>query len=137
MASATVSEKFGALGISLAIASVSAGVKPSTRPTSLMQARDLSVPNVMIWPTESLAVLLAHVLDDLAAPLLAEVHVDVGHRDAFRIQEALEQQVELERADIGDAERVGDERTGGRAAAGPTGMPRSRAAWMKSAVMRK
>jgi len=52
-ASATVSEKLGALGISFAIVSVSAGVKPRTRPTSLMQARDLRVPKVMICPTES------------------------------------------------------------------------------------
>src|SRR5205085_6390617 len=44
--------------------------------------------------------------------------VDVGHRDAIRIQEALEQQIELERIDVGDAKRVSDERAGGRAAAG-------------------
>jgi hypothetical protein len=62
---------------------------------------------------------LAHVLDDLAAPLEAEVHVDVRHRDAFRIQEALEEEVELERADVGDPERVGDQRAGRRAAARP------------------
>jgi len=56
-----------------------------------------------------LAVLLAYVLDHLAAPLEAEIDVDVGHRDAFRIQEALEQQVILERADVGDLQRVRDE----------------------------
>ena len=112
-----MSEKFGWFGISFASASVSAGVKPSVRPTSLIAARDFIVPNVMIWPTDSRAVLLAHVLDHFAAPLEAEVDVDVGHRHAFRIQEALEEQVELERADVGDAERVGDERAGGRAAA--------------------
>jgi hypothetical protein len=39
------------------------------------------------------AVLVADVLDDLAAALLAEVDVEVGHRDAFGIEEALEQQV--------------------------------------------
>src|SRR6266513_481132 len=37
------------------------------------------------------AIALAHVLDDLAAPLEAEVEVDVGHRDTLGIQEPLEQ----------------------------------------------
>ena len=45
-------------GISFASASVSPGVKPSTRPTSLMAARDFMVPNVTIWPTRLRAVLL-------------------------------------------------------------------------------
>ena len=40
---------------------------------------------------------LAHILDDLAAALEAEVDVDVGHRHPLGIQEALEQQVEAER----------------------------------------
>ena len=63
------------------------------------------------------SVLLPDVLDDFAAPLEAEVDVDVGHRHALRVEEALEQQIELERADIGDAERVGDERAGRGSAA--------------------
>ena len=80
-------------------------------------ARAFIVPNVMIWPDAVAAVALAHVLDHLAAALEAEVDVDVGHRHPLGIQEALEQQVELERVDVGDAERVGDERAGRRAAA--------------------
>ena len=63
------------------------------------------------------AVALADVLDHLAPALEAEVDVDVGHRHALGIEEALEQQVELERADVGDAERVGDDRARRRAAA--------------------
>ena len=55
------------------------------------------------------SVLLAHVLDHLAAPLEAEVDVDVRHRDALGIEEALEEEIEAERADVGDAQRVGDE----------------------------
>ena len=39
------------------------------------------------------AVAAAHVVDHPVAALLAEVDVEVGHRHAFRIQEALEQQV--------------------------------------------
>jgi hypothetical protein len=55
---------------------------------------------------------LTDVLDHLAATLEAEVDVDVGHRHPFRIEEALEQQVELERINVGDLERIGDDRAG-------------------------
>ena len=63
-------------------------------------------------PNRVAAVFFAHVVDHLASPLHAEVHVDVRHRHALRIQEALEQEVELERADVGDAERVRDDGAG-------------------------
>jgi len=49
------------------------------------------------------SILLPHVLDDLSAALEAEVDVDVGHRDPLRIQESLEEEIELERIDIGNA----------------------------------
>ena len=55
-------------------------------------------------------VTLLHVIDHLAATLLAEIDVEVRHGHAFRIEEALEQQAR-------DGERIGDERTGTRAAA--------------------
>src|ERR1019366_126296 len=55
-------------------------------------------------------VLRSHVLDDLAAAALAQVDVDVGHRDAVGIQEALEEKVVAERIDIRDPERPRDER---------------------------
>ena len=63
------------------------------------------------------AVFSAHVVDDLAAAGLAEVDVDVGRADAFGIEESFEDQAEAERADVGDADGVGDQRAGGRAAA--------------------
>ncbi len=59
---------------------------------------------------------LRDVLDDLAAPVLAEVDVDVGRADALRVQEALEDQVVLDRVDVRDAQAVGDQAAGGRAA---------------------
>ena len=61
------------------------------------------------------AVLPRDVVDDLAAASLAEVDVDIGQRDALGIQEALEDQVEVERIDVGDAHAPGDQRSGGRA----------------------
>ena len=62
-----------------------------------------------------LAVLLGHVLDHLFTAAHREVDVDIGHRHAFRVEEALEQEVVLERIEVRDAGRVGDQRAGSRA----------------------
>ena len=57
------------------------------------------------------AVLLRGVADHLAAVARVEVHVDVGHLLAARVQEPLEQQVVLDRVDVDDAQAVRDART--------------------------
>ncbi len=64
------------------------------------------------------AVALLHVADHLVAAVLAEIDVEVRHRHALGIEEALEQQAEADRIEIGDGQRVGHERAGARAAAG-------------------
>ncbi len=64
------------------------------------------------------AVRALDVLDDLAATVHAEVDVDIRHRDALGVEEALEEQLVLERIDVGDLHDVGDKRSGGRATAG-------------------
>ena len=69
----------------------------STRPTSFSAAFAASVPNVPIWATDSSPYFSLHVLDDLLAAVLAEVDVDVGRLGAVRVEEALEQQVVLQR----------------------------------------
>ena len=58
-------------------------------------------------------VALLHVLDDPVAAFVVEVHVDIGHGDAFGIQETLEQQAVAERVQIGDSQAVGRHGTGG------------------------
>ncbi len=63
------------------------------------------------------AVLALDVLDDLAATVHAEVDIDIGHGDALRIQEALEEQLVLERVDVGNLHDIGDERSRGRSTA--------------------
>ena len=63
------------------------------------------------------AVALLHVADHLVAAVLAEVDVEVRHRHALGIEEALEEQPEAERVEVGDGERIGDQRAGARAAA--------------------
>ena len=63
-------------------------------------------------------VFVGDVLDDPVAAVHAEIDVEVGHRDALGIQEALEQQVVLERVEVRDAETVGDQRARTGPAAG-------------------
>ena len=62
-------------------------------------------------------VLARDVVDHLVAAVHAEVDVEVGHRHAFGVEEALEQQVELQRVEIGDFQRPGDQRAGAGTAA--------------------
>ena len=57
------------------------------------------------------------ILDDLLAPFMLEIHVDVGRFLAFGGDEAGEQQVDLLRIDGGDAKAVADRRIGRRPAA--------------------
>ena len=84
------------------------------------------------------AVLLAHVVDDALAAFDGEVDVDVGHRLAARVEEALEHQVVADRVDVGDRERVGDERAGGASRGrGRRETPFRFAKRMKSQTIRK
>ena len=61
--------------------------------------------------------LVLNVGDHLVASVLAEVDVEVRHRHALWIEEPLEQQVEPQRIEIRDGQRVGDERPGAGPAA--------------------
>src|SRR5262249_8464635 len=65
------------------------------------------------------AIALLYVADHLVAAVLAEVDIEVRHRHAFRIEETLEQQPEADRIEVGNGERIGDERASARAAARP------------------
>jgi hypothetical protein len=77
----------------------------------LVKRRDL--------PNRLSAVLLGNIVDDLVAPLHAEVDVEVGHRDALGIQEPLEEQTVRNGIEIGDPHRVRHERPSSRPAARP------------------
>ncbi len=59
---------------------------------------------------------LVDLLDDLFAPLVLEIDVDVGRLVALVGQEALEQDFVLVGIDLGDAQAVADGGVGGRAA---------------------
>ena len=66
-----------------------------------------------------LAVFVLHVVDDAVPVGLAEIDVEVGHGHPLGVQETLEQQVVLQRVEVGDLERIGHQRTGARAAPRP------------------
>ena len=83
------------------------------------------------------AVALLHIGDDLVAPVLAEVDVEVRHRDALGIEEALEQKVEPEGIEVGDRQRVSHQEPAPEPRPGPTGMPFDFAYLMKSDTIRK
>ena len=55
------------------------------------------------------AVLLAHVLDHFTPALVAEIDVDVRHRDPLGVEEALEDEAVADRIEVGDPQRVGHE----------------------------
>ena len=65
------------------------------------------------------AVLLLHIADNLTAPRLAKVDIEVGHRHPFRVQEALEQQAQLDGIKVGDRQRPSHNRTRTRPTARP------------------
>ena len=96
---------------------------PSTRPDVADRRARLQLPegddlrDAPARRAPGAVVLLGDVADHLVAPAHAEVDVDVRHRDALGVQEALEDDVVLDRIDAGDAEAVGDEAARRRAAA--------------------
>ena len=57
------------------------------------------------------AVFVAHVTDHPITAFLTKIDIEVGHRHPLRIQKSLEQQVVFQRIKIGDAERIGHQRT--------------------------
>ena len=67
------------------------------------------------------AVFFAHVFDDASAFILTKIDVEVRHRHALRVEEALKQQGVAQRIQIGDADGEGHERTCARAAPRPDG----------------
>src|SRR5690606_18644996 len=57
---------------------------------------------------------LGHVVDHPVAAVHAEVDVEVGHGNPFRVEEAFEQQVVGQRVEVGDLQHIGHQRTGAR-----------------------
>ena len=53
------------------------------------------------------AILPVDVVDDLLTALIAEIDVEIGHTDALRVQETLEDEVVADGVDVSDAHAVG------------------------------
>ncbi len=64
------------------------------------------------------AVLPRDVFDHFSAPAFAEIDVDIGQRHALGVQEAFEDQVEVDRVDVSDPQAVGDKAACRRSAPG-------------------
>ena len=62
------------------------------------------------------AVFFADIFNDVGAPVVGEIDVNVRRIDALGIQEAFEQQAVTNGIHVGDLEQISDERTGGRTA---------------------
>ena len=107
---------FSSSGTMATIASTRGIGSPSARPTSRIAARAASVPNVPIWATFSAPYFSLTYWMHLAAALLAEVDVDIGRFEAVLVEEPLEQQIVLQRADVAQVQRVADQRADARAA---------------------
>ena len=63
-------------------------------------------------------VFLRDVIDNLLPAFEGEIDVDIRHGHALRVEEPLENQVILNRVEIGDMKAVGDDRARGAAAPG-------------------
>ena len=63
------------------------------------------------------AVLVLDIVDHAVAVALTKINVKVGHGHPLGVQKSLEQQVVLQRVQIGDAQRVSHQRAGTRAPA--------------------
>ena len=63
------------------------------------------------------AVHLANMLDDLLTTFILEVAVDIGHLNAFRGKESLEQQAVGKRLQVGNTHGICNDRTGSRTTA--------------------
>ena len=100
-----------------------------TRATSLIAAFGAIVPKVMICATSFAAVLFDHIVQYVGTAVLIKIDIDIGQGDTVGIQETLEQQVVLDRVDIGNTQ-ANRPRTEPAAEPrpGPTDTPSSRAA---------
>ncbi len=63
------------------------------------------------------AIACGHVIDDPVAALHAEVDVEVRHRNTFRVQETLEEEIVFERIQISDTQNPGHQRSCARSPA--------------------
>ena len=89
---------------------------PSVRPTSRMAARAASVPNVPIWATFASPYLsLTYLMTSPRRSLQKSMSIS-GASQAALVEEPLEQQVVLQRADVAELQRVAHQRADARAA---------------------
>ncbi len=102
-------------GISFAIRSTSAKRHVQRPPDILYRRPGRHSPESHDLANGIAPVELGHVFDHLCPAPDTKIDVDIRHRDAFGIQEPLEQEIMLYRVDIRDLQTVRDQRAGCRA----------------------
>ncbi len=65
------------------------------------------------------AIFIAHIFDHFLALVIGEIDIDIGHRHALRIQEALEEEIIFYGIDIRNSQRIRHKRSRRRAAPRP------------------
>ena len=58
------------------------------------------------------------IAQNIVAAVVGEVHIDIGHGDALRIEESLKKEMICDRVHVGNAGQIGDEAAGGASSAG-------------------
>src|SRR4029079_15778409 len=87
-----------------------------TKNTSCLQRAEGDDLRHLVTP-----IALLHIADHLVPAVLAEVDVEIRHRNALGIEKPLEQQNEPDRIQIRDRECVGNQRPGARTTTGTNG----------------
>ena len=62
-------------------------------------------------------VMLGNIADDLVSPLIAKIHINIGHADTFGVEESLKQQIKSNGIYIGDPDKIVDKAAGARTSA--------------------
>ena len=70
-----------------------------------------------------LAIFFFHVTNDLAAPLLAKIDVDIGSFQSVLIEESFEQQSVLDRTNVAEVKRITNDCTNPAATGGGRNIP--------------
>ena len=74
-------------------------------------------------PHAIITVLVGHVLDNAAAVPIRDVGIDIRHGNALGVQETFEEQIELERVNVGNADNVSHKRASCGTTSRPHGNP--------------
>jgi len=97
-------------------------VRPMTRPTSRTTELGAQRAERDDLRHGVAPILLAHIFDDVPSAIVGKINVDIRWIHTLGVEKTFEQQPVTDRADVGDAQQVGDNRAG-RGTARAAGIP--------------